>query len=211
MRKMGRTLGWILAITGILGLIGYIFLFDVWRLPDEARFSASLAPSLQGGDLVIVTRGQAGFGDLTRCLDPDDAKRFVVGRIAGRSGDVVEVEGRALRVNGTPYEGKSACPEPKMPIANPTTGADEEIACDEVEMGSGWHYRGYVQKQQFVDRKRVEVGVGKVFLLSDNRTYHDDSRDFGTVDENTCKGHIIFRLWGKTGFSDTKARFTYIH
>jgi hypothetical protein len=38
---------------------------------------------------------------------------------------------------------------------------------------------------------------------------HLDSRDFGTIDPSSCQ-HIVFRLWGTTGFSDASHRFTII-
>lgn len=56
-----------------------------------------------------------------------------------------------------------------------------------------------------------EVGAGMLFLISDNRDYHQDSRDFGAVPVEACRERIVFRLLGKGGWSDDKSRFTYIH
>ncbi len=49
-----------------------------------------------------------------------------------------------------------------------------------------------------------------LFLLSDDRSYHDDSRDFGTVPADSCTGRIVFRLWGKEGWCDDKRRMTFV-
>ena len=73
------------------------------------------------------------------------------------------------------------------------------------------HYRGYVSLETRTERRSVDVGAGKVFLLSDNRSYHEDSRDFGTVPLSSCRGRIFFRLWGKGGWADDKNRLVYIH
>jgi signal peptidase I len=50
--------------------------------------------------------------------------------------------------------------------------------------------------------------AGKLFLVSDNRSMHEDSRDFGQVDASTCE-HIVFRLWGEH-YTDSSRRFTII-
>jgi len=49
-----------------------------------------------------------------------------------------------------------------------------------------------------------------VFLLSDDRSYHDDSRDFGTVRADTCTGRIVFRVIGKGGWADDKRRMSFV-
>jgi hypothetical protein len=54
------------------------------------------------------------------------------------------------------------------------------------------------------------VGPGKTFLVSDNRRFPYDSRNYGSVDSSTCKESIFFRLVSKNGFLDVKPRFTYI-
>ena len=57
---------------------------------------------------------------------------------------------------------------------------------------------------------KSEVGEGMLFLLSDDRSYHDDSRDFGAVAAASCTGRIVFRVVGKDGWSDDKRRMTFV-
>jgi signal peptidase I len=45
--------------------------------------------------------------------------------------------------------------------------------------------------------------------LSDDRYLHLDSRDYGTVPEESCQ-HVFFRLWGAAGFGDASRRFNII-
>lgn len=212
MQKLRRAVGWTLALVLVLGLVLRLTAFDVWTVPDDLYLGASTAPTLAAGDtVVLLRRGTPGFGDLVKCPDPKDPTLVVIGRIAGVAGDVVEVEGPALWVNGRSYQGESACAEPVQLVKHPETLKDVEVRCDIVQMGGGWHYRASARSLFTEQKKTATVGPGKVFLVSDNRTMHDDSRDFGLVDAATCVERPVLRLWGKAGWSDDKTRFTFLH
>lgn len=114
-------------------------------------------------------------------------------------------------MNNKRYDGDSACPEPTFKVTHPSSGAEVEQNCDVVRMGGGWHYRGYAPKPIHPGKTRAEVGAGMVYLLSDGRELHDDSRDFGALPRASCAERIVFRLWGKGGWSDPKRRMTYVH
>jgi signal peptidase I len=77
-------------------------------------------------------------------------------------------------------------------------------------MGGHIHYRGYSAKAEIRTPVKSTVGQGMVFLLSDDRSYHDDSRDFGVVPLASCKNRIFFRLWSKAGWSDEPHRLSYV-
>jgi signal peptidase I len=212
MGKFTKALLWTAGILAGVALILRLLLLKAWTVPDDPRLAASVAPTLGGGDVVLVlTRGSPGFGDLVRCKDPEDPPRFVVGRIAGLAGDVVEIDGNRLVVNGERFEANSACSESSFTIAHPTSGSETELRCDVVEMGGGWHYRGFNPKPFNAVKSRTEVDAGMVYLLSDNREHHDDARDFGLMPAASCSERIVFRLWGRAGWSDRKRRMTYIH
>lgn len=212
MGRFFRGLVWIAGILAILGVLLRLTLFNIWTVPDDPSLAASVAPTLAEGDaLLLLTRGSPGFGDLVRCVDPYDAQRFVVGRVAGVEGDVVETEGRRLRVNGRAYDGQSSCPKPTLTILHPTTLSEVKIRCDVVEMGAGWHYRGYAPTPFKATSMTREVGPGMLFLISDNRDFHQDSRDFGAIPAASCPNRIVSRLLGKEGWGDSERRFTYIH
>lgn len=212
MQKLRRTIGWIVGLLLAFVLVMRVTAFDVWTMPDDLFLGASTAPTLAAGDTVLMLRrGTPGFGDLVRCPDPQDATRFVVGRIAGLEGDVVEVEGRKLTVNERTYESESACSVPKLYVKHPETLRDNELRCDVVPMGGGWHYRASAMTPFSEQKKTATVKPGMVFLVSDNRAMHDDSRDFGLVPRDTCTQRPVFRLWGKTGWSDDASRMTFLH
>jgi type IV secretory pathway protease TraF len=54
------------------------------------------------------------------------------------------------------------------------------------------------------------VEPGSVFLVSDNRRYPFDSRDFGPLPKASCNEAIVFRLVSRLGFSDVDTRLTWI-
>jgi signal peptidase I len=213
MGKLSRGLFWTAAIVGGSFLIGRALFFDVWTFPDDRRFAASVAPSLRAGDLLIAIKaGAPSVGDLVRCTDPDDPKGYVVARVGGREGDQIELEGPTLRLNGRSYDAESACRERSVTLPNPGDGPDIEVVCDKVSMGSGWHYRGHAAKPRFgVDKVTADVRQGMLYLVSDDRDWHDDSRDFGQVPVASCSHKIVFRLWGSAGMGADPLRFEFIH
>jgi signal peptidase I len=211
MGKLGRGLFWTVVFVAIVVGICRAAFFTTWKVPEEPPVSSSVAPTLQGGDLVLLlTRGTPGFGDLVRCEDPEDAQKFVVGRIVGLSGDAVETSGRELRVNNKRYDSTTACAETTATVTHPVSGSDVQIFCDRIELGGREHYRGYSDKAQIFTPTTTDVGPGRFFLLSDDRSYHDDSRDFGPVPIESCKETIFFRVVPKQGWGDPH-RMTYIH
>ncbi|AGP41661.1 signal peptidase I [Sorangium cellulosum] len=211
MRKLFNGLLWIVGTLLVIGVVLRALVLDVWAVPDDPSLGASIAPSLAPGDVVVVlTRGTPGFGELVRCPDPEVPGSHIVGRIAGVPGDTVEVDHRALVVNGQRYDAEVACTEPKLSIVDPATNNTVQVTCDMVRMGPGLHLRATGRKPPLERRHRVEVRPDTVFLLSDNRSYHDDSRDFGLQPRAACSQRIVFRLWGAGGWSDDQRRFTFV-
>ena len=211
MGKLWRGLLWTAAFLILLGLVGRALVVDVWVLPDDPKTSASVAPSLAGGDTILfMRRNKPAFGDLVRCSDPDEPTRFVVGRVVGLSGDTVETSGKELSVNGTRYLGEMACAEAKVTIPHPTSGSSVELWCDQVQIAGHPHLRGASDKATGLTPTKATVGKGMLYVLSDDRSYHDDSRDFGTLPVDSCTGRIVFRLWGKEGWEDDKRRMTFV-
>jgi signal peptidase I len=211
MQKLGKVLAWTAGILVAIVVVLRLLLLTIWKVPDDAALAASIAPTMSRGDTVLIlTRGTPGFGDLVRCPDPDDASKFVVGRIVGVESDVVEIQGRQVSVNGKSYNPSQGCPPRKYTTRHPNTGAEVELECGVVEMGGGLHYRGKVKGGVAPVSTRTEIGKGMVFLLSDDIDFHDDSRDFGTVERSKCGERIFFRLWSERGWSDVDARLSLI-
>lgn len=210
MRKLLTFLFWLIAILAVVGVALRFTILDVWRVPEDRALDASIRPSIAAGDLVVLYRGSApGFGTLVRCPDPEDAQRFIVGRIIGVGGDKVVFDGHQVSVNGKRYNETQGCGIDGFTIPHPTSGSNEQANCERVEMGGGWHLRAWVPNVSSRNSEH-DVPEGRVFLVSDDRSFHDDSRDFGSVPAESCSETILFRLWSKEGFFDGESRFTLI-
>jgi hypothetical protein len=86
-----------------------------------------------------------------------------------------------------------------------------EQSCDVETLNNHRHTRGNIGANKIVPAPtRTEVGQDQAFLLSDNRLYPYDSRDFGPVDRTSCREVVVYRIFGKGGFADVATRFTYI-
>jgi signal peptidase I len=211
MRGVVRFLLWFAALLVVLGVVARLTVMKVWTIPDDPVLGLSMAPTLNAGDTVILwTVGERAFGELVRCPDPEDPQRWVVGRIVGMSGDVIEVSQGILKVNGTRYNVSDACQTSQFTLTD-EKGNTFEATCSRVEMAGGWHFRSMVKGHTPERVVKHEVGPGRFYLLSDNRSLHDDSRDFGAIDAATCKELISFRLWDHQGFFSADQRFEYVH
>jgi signal peptidase I len=205
--ERGRGLIWFVVVVGAGVLAVRATLFDTWTVPDE--LGASAEPTLSVGDVILVGKRPGGdFGDLVRCTTAEEG-RPAIGRIAGGGGDQIEIDASSLVVNGKNYRSVSSCPTPRVTVESPRLTGPVEINCDVVEMGSGWHYRGNGGFTAVSSKSTHVVPAGMAFLVSDDRSFHDDSRDFGAVRPETCH-KIYFRLWGKRGWFDDKKRMSVI-
>lgn len=203
-----RVLLWISGIVGAICLLLHLFLFDVWvvpRGPDE-QFGTSILPTLRSDERVLVQRGRVPrFGELARCLSPLKTATYVVGRVFGVGGDKVEIEDRAVLTNGTQPQWRHVCPTVVVP--HPVTQNLVTLNCSVAETGA-WSFEYYTPQPQAGisgGTANAQVEHGKLYLVSDNRLMHEDSRDFGQVDASTCE-HVVFRLWGEA-FTDASRRF----
>ena len=79
MPKFVRGLLWVGATVAVILLLLRAFVLTVWDVPNEPRIAAAVAPTLEGGDTVVVmTVGTPSFGELVRCKDPEDPTKFVI-------------------------------------------------------------------------------------------------------------------------------------
>lgn len=209
MEKALKFLLWTVGIFAAIVGLGRAFFFEFWTVPMDPVLATSLAPTLFGGDYVLVsTREEIEFGDLVRCTDPDDGNMYAVGRVLGLPGDTVKISAGVLTVNSMRYVSSEACKESKLEVMDPDSDTPIQIRCSRVELGNNWHFMGQSEKPELHEVKH-ETSTNHYFLLSDNRDIHDDSRDFGEIPVENCKNRIFFRLWPKEGWFDDK-RLTFI-
>jgi signal peptidase I len=208
MRGFLKFLAWAAGIVLVIVLILNLTVFDSWLVPsDDPAFATSILPTLRPGNRILLLRnGAISAGNLVRCIDPDAPGRFVVARVVARAGESVEV-GELVLVNGKRSPSPHACEEPKMFVRHPATQEDVKIDCV-YEDTSGNEHRVLRDLEHPEATMKSVVEAGKVYLISDNRHLHLDSRDFGQIDPSTCQ-HIVYRLWGDSWF-DSAQRFTFL-
>ncbi len=206
MRGFLRFSLWVFGILGIVGLVLYLLVFDAWTVPgDDPMAAASVEPNLHVGDRLLILRGgDVRPGHLARCTDPDAPGRFVLGRVVAKAGETVAVD-ESVVVDGKRNPSPHACTEGRRPMRHPITQEDIELDCGFEDTNGNEHevLRNVAHPEATIKSK---VEIDKVYLVSDNRHIHLDSRDFGQIQASTCH-HVVYRLWGDTWW-DSKRRFT---
>lgn len=186
----------------------YLFVFDVWVVPrgPDATFVASILPTLMPEDKVLVRRGKAPeYGGLARCASPTSPEHYLVGRVFGLPGDRVEMTDNAIRTNGQPLGSRHGCGQRAVP--HPLTENLVTMNCGVADLGAhSFEFLTHPSTQG--EKSSVVVEAGKVYLVSDNRLMHQDSRDVGQIEASTCE-HIVFRLWGEK-YTDASRRFNVL-
>jgi signal peptidase I len=206
MRGFLKFLAWVIGVLAVICLLLYVTLFDVWRMPaDDPKMSVSTQPNMTGGDLMIVARhGAPDRGDLVKCADPQAPGRFIVARVLAKPREKVVISEEVPSIDGTRNPSPHACDPPTVTLTHPDTQEEVELGCGWEDLGTQFEVLRNTKTPEAPSKWTVEEG--KVYLISDNRDMHVDSRDYGTVDPDTCR-HILMRLWSKDGPGDAKHRF----
>jgi len=212
MRSLLRFLVWTLLIVG--GFIGLARATAIrwWQVPTEDPWlGASVTPSVGPGDWLLLWRlTRPAEGDLVICAEPGAPERIVVGRILGSGNDELEIVGGAVTVNRKGLRRERGCDGFK--VVHPKTAQVLEQSCSVEDMDGTLYQRGNAIEGLPAQPalKSVRVQPGQFFLVSDNRQFSFDSRDFGPVDASTCHETIVFRLWGPGGYFDPNRRFELV-
>jgi signal peptidase I len=211
-QKLLRFFVWLAIVFGaVVGILRTTAL-RWWQVPaNDPELAASLAPTLRGGDWIILWRlTKPSVGSLVVCPDPDDPSAVVMGRIVARSGQAVELQGPSVKVDGKMPTIEYNCTEGRVTVISPDTLEPQQLACDMEDLNGKLHKRA-MGKPTSTPRPFVKAVTGEdVFLLSDNRVHPFDSRHFGTLPESACRESVVFRLMSRDGFFDVAHRLDYI-
>ncbi len=213
MHKMFRFLFWVALIVG--GIIGLARLTAIrwWRVPQDDKYlTASISPTLRGGDLILLWRlTRPGLGSLVMCPEPGHPERVVIGRLVGQTRDALEVIGAEIIINGKRQPVEGNCADRTFSEHDPATGAEVEQHCSIEDLSGRTSFRGEIATGVARPAEvKTTVPAGTAWLVSDNRLFPYDSRDFGPVPLETCTETVFFRLVSAAGFFDTRARNQYI-
>ena len=174
-----RSLRWAVEWAVVLGsavvvaLLVQAFVIQLYAIP-----SASMFPTLRGGDRVLVNKlaysfgGGVDHGDIIvfkrpaseRTDDPDQPPQLIK-RVIGLPGEVVEARGGVVYVDGE---------------ALSETGEN-----------------GYLDSSVITNNlpEALTVPDGHVFVMGDNRERSHDSRFFGAIPESDIIGRAVVIAW----------------
>lgn len=214
LHTLTRFLLWFAIVIGIiLGLARVTFLRWV-RLPtNDPVLETSILPTLEGGDLILLSRiGTPVLGDLILCPEPQFPERYVIGRILGEAGDRVQFKNGRPHVNGKPLSLERSCDPSQFSFPHPGNSQEQVTqSCHWEDLAGNLHMMGDLGGHQVVPEDRLfEVPPGKWFLVSDNRLFPYDSRDFGYIDVDSCSETVVGRIVSRRGWGDVARRLNYI-
>lgn len=197
MKGFVRFLAWTTAILAAITVLLFLFVLDSWVVPDDdPQLAISVLPTLGPEDRIVMQRGAIpNNGQLARCVDPQNAAKYVVGRVFGTGGETVEITAEHISVSGHAVKARFGCPP--MTVINRANGAEVKLGCAVEENFANWTYQVLFHTEYPEGNHLLRVPDGMLYLVSDDRHFHWDSRDFGPVQASTCE-HVIFRLWGKS-------------
>lgn len=213
MKGFVRFLVWTAILGGIIVGVLRATILDFWTIPDDGGpvFAASLAPNLEPGDMVVLMKvSPPGYADLVRCVHPEGNGRWVVGRVMGKQGDRVATDGVTTSINDHQTSITHGCDA--VTVTAPDTQNPVKLACN-YESYAGFEYQ--IARSGQRDARSVpatsQVQDMGLYLLSDDRYFHEDSRDWNSpVTVDACPYKIIFRLMGGKGWGDSDRRMTII-
>ena len=166
--------------------------------------TGSMQPTIQIGDRIVVNKlaydlkvpftrvrlltwASPARGEIVTCYSPVDGTRLVK-RVVAVPGDVIEMRGSRLLINGEPvtYE--------------PLPGATDGAAADGPQGAVLWtedlagreHTVALMPGARAVrDFGPLAVPAGKFYMMGDNRDNSGDSRHFGFVDRGAVAGRVV--------------------
>jgi len=162
-KSFTRGLLWVCAILGAIGVLLYLFVFDVWTVPKgpDDQFGASLLPTMRIEDKVLIQRGRRPiYGELARCMSPVESATFVVGRVFGRAGDKVEVTDQRITTNGQGLAARHGCD--RVVVPHPVTQNLITLNCGVAETGA-WSFSYLTERRKCIFSSSACRDVGLSF------------------------------------------------
>jgi signal peptidase I len=164
-----------------LALVLRIFFFEAYRIPTDF-----MAPLLLPGDHIFVnkaaysgitSKAPPSRGDVVIINFPSDARKDYIKRVIAVGGDTVEIRDGIIHLN-------------KGPIG--TENKDKTVT-ENID-GRSWLARWGESTRESRTMMHVTVPDGQVFVLGDNRSKGQDSRNWGFLPVDFLKGRAAL-IW----------------
>lgn len=219
-KEPGSFRAWIVLIVIVLAFFFSMrwFAFETFRIPSE-----SMLPTLEVGDMVVVSKFSYGFGDFSFDIDtpfmPDQRvlggepkrgdiavfrhpkfKRNLIKRIIGVPGDTVQMINGELFLNGEPMPQRLVGAATNTSLSNkPAQLFDERLVDRQGDVLAAYQVLN-LSDTVFDNTPRLTVPADSYFFLGDNRDNSGDSRsnrDLGLVNKRYLIGKaelVLFSL-----------------
>jgi len=179
-------------------LASIVFSFSVrtWLVEAFKIPSATMGPTLLNGDHIFVDkrrRRDAERGDVLVFQHPEQASEDYVKRAVGLPGDVIEMKGGALFVNGWQVP-RCVLGQSSLPGSEPGDNETGRVALEFLDGRAYLTFSG--SSSAGMGDGRWTVGPGECFVLGDYRTNSADSRTWfggrgGGVPLGNVKGRAL--------------------
>jgi signal peptidase I len=174
----------VLALVGLGFGVGGAFwlranLLEAFRIP-----TGSMAPAILEGDRVLVAKRTSWDrplrrGDLIVYRAPGEGGRAFIKRVVALPGEIVQLEGEAVLVNGTPLADLNGDGRDLTGVERYPGGGEVDVT---VPSGAS-------------PGDRIPVPPGHCYVLGDHRADSRDSRQHGPVPLDAIVGVVEYRYW----------------
>lgn len=173
--RLLREWGPVLVAAIAIALFTRLVLVQAYHIP-----SASMVPTLENGDRVVVNRLSYQFGEIERgqvvvfAKPPgSEGENDLIKRVIGLPGETVRFVDEQVYIDGLrvdePYLAEQNSTRPRLTIP----GCAQEVPTADL----------------------CEVPPGHVFVMGDNRVGSQDSRVFGPIEIDSIVGRAFIRVW----------------
>lgn len=182
-------------ITGALVLTPVIIGLYLWLRPYNVGVpTASMEPTIRRGERLLMNSivGDIRRGDIVMFRYPSDPAVIYIQRAVAVGGDLVQLRGAEVLVNGEPLRERRA-----FVVHGEYGEARQEVGRE----GEGDYTVHYVEATRggqepaggdYGAREPYRVPEGHLFVLGDNRDYSEDSRYWGPVPAGNVIGRPMF-------------------
>jgi signal peptidase I len=157
------------------------------RLPGSDRHLPPLREPRRG-EVVVFEAARRGARIFPADLRPELPRERFVKRIVGLPGDVVEVRGDEVRVNGE----RLGAPGAGRALRD---GEGRLLRCRREHSGPRTWEVADDPAREGGERLHLRVPEGRYFLMGDNRDHSSDSRIWGTVERSDLTGPARWLYW----------------